>query len=203
MRAAAEGLQPSGFFALRTPLLAFDELRALSDGLQAPSIGEDADADQLERALAADRGVLGERLRTTWRQPHVREAVFVASPELDAALERSPSGGPADHASRSLAAYVARMAGRATPFGLFAGCSTGTLGSRTRLDLAPRSENTRHTRLDMDLLSALVGALEADPAVRQVLRYRPNSSLYRAGGRLHYAECRVESGGRAYHLVAS
>ncbi len=47
-----------------------------------------------------------------------------------------------------------------------------------------------------------MGALEADPAVRQTLHWRPNSGLYRAGGRLHYAQSRRDGGSRSYHLVA-
>jgi len=131
--------------------------------------------------------------------------VFLASPELDAALHRaeeSISSDGATRAFRSLVAYIARLTARSTPFGLFAGCSVGTLGPHTGLELPPRAQYQRHTRLDLDYLSALVGALEADPNVRSILRYWPNTSLYPAGGRLHYAESRLNAQGRTYHLVA-
>jgi hypothetical protein len=94
------------------------------------------------------------------------------------------------------------MTARATPFGLFAGCSVGAIDKCTQLELPALATYRRHTRLDMDFLSALVSALEGDPVVRQTLRYRPNSSLYQAGGRLHYAESRLNRAGRSYHLVA-
>lgn len=199
----SDNLQPSGFFVLRTPLLPFDELREWSDGVQAPrALG---DRDQLESALSIDRALLTERLRGAWRTPAVREAVFLASPELHTALERSEPESVTDaraKAVRSLVAYYARMTGRCTPFGLFAGCGVGPLDRRTRLELPARPAYKRHTRLDMDFLSALVNALEADAVVRQTLRYQPNSSLYRAAGRLHYAESRVDKSGRSHHLVA-
>jgi hypothetical protein len=110
---------------LRTPLLPFDELRAWSDGLRAP--GALGDAERLECPLAQDRAMLRDRLLATWRRPAVREAVYMASPELDAALQ---SAAPPDKALRGLTAYLARMAGRPTPFGLFAGCrpATGATG---------------------------------------------------------------------------
>src|SRR4029079_16597226 len=128
----------------RSPLLPFDELRAWSEGLCAPAaVG---DAARLEGALNADRAVLTERLLAIWRRPEVREAVFLASPELDAALERATPGESRDKALRSLVAYVALMASRATPFGLFAGCSVGSLQPATRLELGPRSGYGRHTR---------------------------------------------------------
>jgi lantibiotic biosynthesis protein len=132
----------------------FDELVAWSVGLQAPDAL--ADSDQLEAALAADRAVLTERLRAMWARPEAREAVFLASPELDAALERSiapTQGDGGARAFRSFVAYFTRMASRSTPFGLFAGCSVGTLADRTSLELPPRSAYGRHTRLDMDYLT--------------------------------------------------
>ena len=190
-RDTTQDLKPSGFFVLRTPLLAFDELRAWSANVQAST---------------ADRAALTERLRLAWHRSEVREAVFLASPELDTALQHESSS--ADNAAiaralRSFAAYFARMSARSTPFGLFAGSSVGRLGARTQLTLPPRSAYRRHTRLDMDYLSSLVTALESDPMIRQTLRYRPNTSLYPAGGRLHYAESRVDTArGRTYHLVA-
>src|SRR5262249_22051999 len=122
------GYAASSFFVLRTPLLPFDELRGWSEGLRAPAaIG---DAARLGTALDADRTVRTERLLGAWRRPAVREAVYVASPELDAALGRIAlgriaQGDLAQKAIRGLVAYFARMAGRSTPFGLFAGCSTG------------------------------------------------------------------------------
>jgi thiopeptide-type bacteriocin biosynthesis protein len=187
-------LEPSGFFVLRTPLLPFDELQSWSNTPRAP------EALAHPEAPSAARRLLIHRLRALWQdRPDIREAVFLASPELDAALQRTTDN---DAAIRGLLAYFTRMASRATPFGLFAGCSVGTPGQRTRLDLPPRASYHRHTRLDMDFLSALVGALDSDPVVRQTLRYFPNSSLYSVGGRLHYAESRLDQTGRAYHLVA-
>src|SRR6185369_8943687 len=72
----------------------------------------------------------------------------------------------------------------------------------TRLDLAPQSAYQRHTRLDMDYLFALAEDLGRDPAFRQELLYRPNSSLYQAAGRWRYAEARLEGKVRSHHLVA-
>ena len=197
-----ETFKPSGFFVLRTPLLPFDELETWSEALAAPPVL--ADDGALETALAADRAVLRQRLRGAWARPEVREAIFLASPDLYETLERWADGDERDSAKavRSFVSYFARMAGRATPFGLFAGCTTGIVGRQTRLELAGRATYRRHTRLDMDYLSGLVGALQSEPRARDALSYLPNSSLYRAGGRLRYAESRLEKTGRSYHLVA-
>src|SRR5712692_9406047 len=109
----AAAFAPSGFFALRTPLLPFDELLAWGDGLESPSaLGDPA---RLEAALAADRVRLRGRLRALLERPEVREALFLASPDLDEGLERwhrDPEGERGQKVERALVRYLARMAGR-------------------------------------------------------------------------------------------
>ena len=79
----SSNLQASGFFGLRTPLLPVDELRAWSGGLYAAEPA--AQTAMLEAALAAHRPLLTERLGAA----DVQEAMFLASPELYAALVRT------------------------------------------------------------------------------------------------------------------
>ncbi|HVW28721.1 MAG TPA: lantibiotic dehydratase [Polyangiaceae bacterium] len=192
----------SGFFALRTPILPIEEWLALSIGLQAPSVAND-EGPALASALESDRGVIRDRLRRLFRRPEVREAIFLASPSLVDALERwqrAPEHEVA--AERSLLRYVTRMATRPTPFGLFAGYSTGSIGERTQIELAANGDNRRRCRLDMEYIAGVSSHLEQLENVRETLLYRPNSSLYEAGGRLRYAADRREGRARTYHLVA-
>ncbi|WP_239470153.1 lantibiotic dehydratase [Archangium violaceum] len=198
------GVRPAGFFVLRTPLLPHDVLREWSTGAGdsgAPG-GDDA---TLEAALATDRRRTRERLREVVTRPEVREALFLASPSLEESLGtwwEAPESERGQKVERTLVRYLSRMAGRATPFGLFAGCTMGELGARTRLVLGPLEEARRHTRLDMDYLFSLTETLASRPEWRRGLRFRPNSSLYRVAGRLRYAEARREGQARDYHLVA-
>ena len=205
---------PSDFFAFRTPLLPFEELERWGEGLEAPAAFASGDAERLEKALAADRERLRARLAELAARPEVLEAVFLASPSLYESLalwKAQPEGKKGQRAERALVRYVYRMAARATPFGLFSGCSLGPVEANsgaathvgaTRIAVAPRSRYERHTRLDMDYLFALCEDLGHDPAVRDALLYRPNSSLYRAAGRLRYAEARLDKKVRSHHLVA-
>ncbi|NJL58225.1 hypothetical protein HC928_26250, partial [bacterium] len=55
---------------------------------------------------------------------------------------------------------------------------------RRRASPRTRAGYERHTRLDMDYLFALCEELGRDPRIREGLLFRPNSSLYRAAGRL-------------------
>jgi hypothetical protein len=134
------GYTTSGFFVLRTPLLPFDALLQWS-----------ADGGQ-------DRALLRRRLAAELSRAELREALFLASPSLDEGLPewlRAPEGEWGRKLERSLVRYWQRMAARATPFGLFAGGAVGTLGPGTRLTLKARETYRRHTRLDMDYVSAL------------------------------------------------
>lgn len=195
---------PSGFFVFRTPLLPFEELEAWSAELEAERVSADQ-PEELERALAADRERLRERLRALCARPEILEALFLASPSLVDGLPLwldQPENKKGQRVERVLVRYFYRMAARATPFGLFSGCSLGSLGAESRLGLSPRGTYERHTRLDMDYLFALCEELGRDPQIREGLLYRPNSSLYRAAGRLRYAEARLVKKVRSHHLVA-
>ncbi|WNG43740.1 Lanthionine biosynthesis protein LanB [Archangium minus] len=184
---ALPGYTASGFFFLRTPLLPFDVLRAWAEG------------------GARERAPVRARLAAELAREELREALFLASPSLDEGIPvwlREPQSEWGQKVERTLVRYWQRMAARATPFGLFAGGTVGTLGPRTRLTLGPRAAYRRHTRLDMDYVSALAEALAREPVLRDALRYQPNTSLYRTAGRLRYAESQRVGRSRTYHLVA-
>ncbi len=197
--------EESGFFVMRTPLLPIDELIRWGDSLGA-SLALQTTQSEWEKVVEQDRKRLVERLRSLVRRPRIREALLLASPALvkamDAWVEGELEEEVAEKVQRSLVRYLSRMTTRATPFGLFAGCSTGKIGETTRLVLAPSSQARRRSRLDMNYLSLLVAAVEREPSVRATLHFRPNSTLYRASDRLRYAESRVEGKGRSHHLVA-
>ena len=140
--------------------------------------------------FATLEGLDAARLRALVEEPAIAEAIFLASPALATAK--------GDGVERALLRYVSRMAGRATPFGLFSGVAVGTFGDATRFAIGARHRRT--TRLDTDYLARLCERLAHD--LRAELAYVPNTSLYRVGDRLRYVEARLESAGRTHHLVA-
>jgi hypothetical protein len=125
-------MRASGFFVLRTPLLPFDELLAWSESVTPARAHDDDDS------IMRDRQELRARLAVIVRRPEVREALFVASPTAYASLDawsRNPESETGQKLEKTLVRYVSRMSSRATPFGLFAGCSVGLLGATTQLTL--------------------------------------------------------------------
>jgi thiopeptide-type bacteriocin biosynthesis protein len=180
-----QGFRANDGVVLRTPLLPMDDL--------------------VGWAAAGDVAALRRHLSALIDRPEVREALFVASPSLSGAIEKwrtAPDSPAGLRAESSLCKYVARMAGRSTPFGLFSAVSAGRLGKATRFELAPRSEYRRRTRVDNDYLFLLVGELLRAPDVRDALRWKPNTSIYRIAGRLRYAAARLDGKERSYHLVS-
>ncbi|HEY6051247.1 MAG TPA: lantibiotic dehydratase, partial [Thermoanaerobaculia bacterium] len=126
------------FFAFRTPLLPFDAFLSWSEGLSAAPVLDDPDPSRLESALASDRALLRSRLAKLVAEPLIRDALFVASPDLDDALPawlEDPDSERGARVERTLVRYFSRMTGRPTPFGLFAGISVGSIGGRTSLTL--------------------------------------------------------------------
>jgi lantibiotic biosynthesis protein len=199
--ASAHPFRAADFFVLRAPFLPFRVLTDWGAGLALQSAAD----DDLTAAVAHDRALLVERLLTEVCKPQFREAIFCASPSLDAALNqwlRAPFDEASANVVPILVRYLTRMSARSTPFGLFSSCGVGRVGNeRTTLLIA---EVVRHTRLDMQYLTALVHALESEPEIRSALRFFPSAGLYRRGAQVQHAEAelRGEPKARAYRLVS-
>ncbi|MCX5746857.1 MAG: lantibiotic dehydratase [Proteobacteria bacterium] len=158
-------------------------------------------------AAWAAGGVDGARAYVTrlLALPEVREALFVASPSLHAAIDGwrdAPTSAAGQRVERSLVKYLARMMGRSTPFGLFSAVSAGQIDRTTSLALAARTSYQRRTRLDNDYLFVLTDALARTPDARAKLRYRPNTSSYRTAGWLRYAAAHASGKVRRYSLIS-
>jgi lantibiotic biosynthesis protein len=151
------------FFVLRTPLLPFDTL------LDWASAGPDENA-------------LFDHLRVLAKRPEVAEALALASADLSLALAEKPSR----KVLLALARYVARMSSRPTPFGLFAGCSVGSMGETTNLDLPPLAEYARRTDAGVELLLRVSESLDKETLQRAPLI--PTSTRYELAGQLRYIE---------------
>ena len=162
------------------------------DGVEAPGSAP----EQLAVALARDRELLRGRLSEIASRPEFQGALSVASPDLLDALGERP-GDPGVQAA--VVRYVARMAARPTPFGLFAGCGVGEIGERTQIALADPKAWSRHTRLDADYLDALIR--ERAGVLRERLTLKPNDSLHLMGGRWRWVESRLDGFERSHHLV--
>src|SRR5689334_25087815 len=193
---------PAGWFVMRTPLLPADVLVAFGEALDSAA----ADPSRLADALAADRTRLRMQLREIVARPEVREAIFLASPGLEARLgtgERDPEGRRGQQIERAVLCYVARMASRPTPFGLFAAVSVGAIGDHTHLAVEGVASCRRRTRLDIDYLVALADAIGRRRDVLERVDVRINPTLYHAAGQLRVVATQRGATSRAYRLVTA
>ncbi|GGF03928.1 lantibiotic dehydratase [Hymenobacter cavernae] len=132
------------------------------------------------------------------------EALFLASPGLYEECRKWQSGAlkePKKVAKLrgTLTRYYTRMMSRCTPFGLFAGCSVLRWGAESQIRLEPAA-NYRHTRLDMHYLCALAQQLARHEAIRPLLRYWPQTSLYTIGSEVRYVEYYYAEGRRVHQI---
>ena len=175
----------ASFAVLRTPLLALEEFFHISGD---------------------DTPYKGTTQSGLWTLDVVREALSFASPAFatsNASNAATTKSRRAQRADSTLYKYGARMAGRATPYGLFAGVTLArTGGSQTDVRLRRRSENVTRARLDIRFLHQLSAAMTRDPELRMHLRLTVNSTLYGNENRIKLTAARDQGEGRNFYEVA-
>ncbi len=164
--------------------------------------------------ILSKQNITEEEFKQICRNPLIQEAIFLASPDLYAELQKWLKNGmtakPEDKKAQkeieklhyALLKYIIRMSSRCTPFGLFAGFSTGKYGEQTTIEFSEQSTYKRHTRLDMNYLCALAQDLAKHPDIKEQINYFTNSSIYAVGDQLRYVEYRYINTKRVHHIVA-
>jgi lantibiotic biosynthesis protein len=177
---------------IRIPTL---PVQRLQDAL-GPPLGNTSGYGYAEAVARTER-----RLLRLFGDPVVKEAIALSSWEMS---ERLSSLLPpfVTREDRKLVValykYVARMATRPSPFGLFAGCTAVTPGQKTLMRVKDPRDWRRAVRIDNGLLIALAKRLEHNTEVRGQLRYYPNSTLTLMPNGYHYSESSGGQGGHAY-----
>ncbi|MFJ7279807.1 lantibiotic dehydratase [Kitasatospora sp. NPDC098663] len=143
--------------------------------------------------------VLAAWLRQVWTLSPVADAVGHSSPALAQQVRSllagtSPDEGTLRGTALSVARYLARMAGRATPNGLLAGVCPATFGDRTRVEWGVGHRVT--ARADSTWLAGVIAGLEQRPEVLRHLLVVAASTVTVRGDRLvvPYQPRRTESG---------
>ncbi len=157
--------------------------------------------------ILSDEKAFISNLKNIFNTKIVKEAIFLASPELYYELKKyfeneDTKGGKRDKLLFALLKYLLRMSFRPTPFGLFAGFTVGSVGAETDVFLLEREEYKRHTRLDMNYLCDLAHDLASNPEIREKLHFYPNNSIYPLGKNLRYVEYSYHNSRRIHNLVS-
>jgi len=129
-------------------------------------------------------------------EPVFKEMLQIATSDLNEGIEKGE-----DKAQYSAYRYYQRACTRSTPFGLFAGCSVGTIeGDYTKIQLCEQREYKRTTRLDMNYICALTQQIERDRSSRDKFHYHTNNSMYPVGNYLRYVEYHYKKMRRIYQI---
>jgi thiopeptide-type bacteriocin biosynthesis protein len=178
------------FFVLRTPLLPLEELLSWTEGCRAAKCAQ-AGLEVSVGSWQTDVGLLRKRLAGLVSRAEIRQALFLASPSLEASIQywlADPDSKRGVQTERSLVRYFTRMASRPTPFGLLAGCSVGEISGSLDLTLQGRSAYQIGSTVDHDVLVSIAQRLHGDEQITETLPYHPNSTLHEIGDEWHYVD---------------
>ena len=130
-----------------------------------------------------------------------KESIFLASPELYYEWKRciqdaEVSQEKLEKLTFSIIKYYVRSATRCTPFGLFSGY--GEIQHKKESN-KPRYE--RFTGLDLDFLYAVLHDLNKKENIRSLVKFSPNTSIYKIGTSFRYAEYKLLKNKRSFTLV--
>jgi lantibiotic biosynthesis protein len=156
---------------------------------------------------AADLATQRAELLKVFQNSYVRDALYLASPVLYAALQKLESGQMSDtaevtHCYTSLLRYFLRMSTRCTPFGLFAGCTVGEWSDKNEVRLLSMEKQERHTRPDMNFICQLAQNLSEQEGIREHLLFYPNNSHYRFGNSIRFVDYHYRFSYRFHRLAA-
>lgn len=140
---------------------------------------------------------------SAFHDPLTQETIYIASPLLTEELRKLVEGEiknkkEIERIHQSLSRYLTRMSTRCTPFGLFAGCSTGEFSVESNIRI--KDSLKRVTRLDMYYLCVLIDTILSKPEIRIKLNYYSNTSLYLLGDRYRYIEYKTLNNNRSYQI---
>jgi thiopeptide-type bacteriocin biosynthesis protein len=174
------------FYLLRTPLLPVNFL------------------DQFTQIPYKD---LSDKIKEIFHDPYLKEAIYIASPELYQELMKWQQGQLSAEKEvqklvLSLFRYILRMCTRCTPYGLFAGSTTGQFSDSTHIELAHPDLHKKHCRLDMNYVAELVSNISRIPAIQSRLIFYPNNSLYKIADTFRYAAFTIKNKFRHYTLTS-
>ena len=189
----------AGFFVLRTPLLPFDELLRWSECQNFDSSGLTTQPIELnEHVWRSETAKARAFLMTLMDLPTIRQALYFASPSLEKSIEGwkcDPEGKKGSQTERALARYFARMAARATPFGLFSGHTVGTLTTSPNshdvisdVTICAQAQYIVKCRLDCGCLFDIGTRFQQLPEASRELQFHLNTTLYKSSGNYCYLE---------------
>ena len=146
-----------------------------------------------------------EEIQEIFKDKKNREALFIGSPNIYKALELWEKGEACQTEDElkslkgSLYKYTSRMSNRCTPFGLFASVSAIDMGPETVINFDEASIS-RYTKYDMYFLGSFMPIITKENAIREVLKYFPNNSIYTVFDKYRFVEYYFKKNARLHKI---
>ncbi|WP_177730691.1 lantibiotic dehydratase [Flavobacterium inviolabile] len=146
-----------------------------------------------------------EEIQEIFKDKKNREALFIGSPNIYKALELWEKGEAFQTEDElkslkgSLYKYTSRMSNRCTPFGLFASVSAIDMGPETVINFDEASIS-RYTKYDMYFLGSFMPIITKENAIREVLKYFPNNSIYTVFDKYRFVEYYFKKNARLHKI---
>ena len=134
-----------------------------------------------------------EKIKSIFSKKENREALFIGSPNIYKALVMWETGEgfqteeELKNLKGSLYKYASRLSNRSTPFGMFSTVAAVDLNAETNLNVA-ESTFGRFTKFDMYFLGSFLPVIVKNDAIREVLKYHSNNSIYTVFDKYRYVE---------------
>ena len=175
---ALEHHRAGEFFVLRFPLLPFADFAEL------------------------DHGDLRRNIRALCEDERLREALFFASPVVDAQVQRWDElpEARARQLTATIYKYLSRMSTRCAPFGAFAGYSIGRVGPQTDFRGFGETACERVVELSAVWLRQVIDSLQSSSRVRENSRWHRNPTARHAGDAIRYIQRYVDGQSYSYGL---
>lgn len=144
--------------------------------------------------------VIGEMLEND----QFMTALYLGSPNLykeAISLKENQALAGESKLLRAILKYWLRMSTRPTPFGIFAGNAMGKLHDDTKIIINRSAEHYVHSRVDMYILGLMFEHINRDVAIRDRIKFYPNSSIFLVAGKLRYLEYKLKSSDRIYSIA--
>lgn len=118
-----------------------------------------------------------------------REAIYIASKDLYHEVDKSIANNTiSEKLLNSLAKYFIRSKTRCTPFGLFSGFCTGSIGKSTNITLENTSKFEKYIRVDMEVVSVVTDYLLTFRDIVMSVKFTPNNTIHSIGSISSYIE---------------
>lgn len=139
------------------------------------------------------------------KQKNVREAIYLASASLYYEIRKWESGllktkKEEEKLFISLYKYMTRMSSRATPFGLFAGCSSIKWGKEGTVTFQKDISLIRRSQLSFELVCSIARKIYEIPEVKKNIQYYSNTSIQNYNQKIRFIEYFYNSRSRLYKL---